>query len=105
MNRWHELFEDNKERLSSTSTAYLFTVAILGFSTIFMTIFKAFTEAIGMAGVLAGMTGVTKATAKWNDSSVEKASMNPDPVEKDPAPAVLMNVGPEAGKIPSKGGT
>ena len=78
--RWREFVEDNKGVGSGTSLAFLFTVAILGFATIFMTLMRAYLEAVSMAGVLAGAAGLTKMTAKWNESTVEKAQFNPTPV-------------------------
>jgi len=91
LNRWREFIEDNKGIGSGTSLAFLFTVAVLGFCTLFMTFFRAYLEAVSMAGVLAGAAGLTKMTAKWNESSVEKASMNPDPAPVLP-PVLTQNI-------------
>lgn len=102
MSRWIELFEDSKSRMSSTSTGFLSTVAVLSFAVIFMTVCRAYMEAVSMAGILAGMTGLTKATGKWNESSVEKAAYNPAPTVAQPAPSLgpttIINTGDKNGK-------
>lgn len=94
--RWREFVEDGKGVGSGTSLAFLFTVSILGSAVVFMTMMQAYMEAVSMAGILAGASGLTKMSAKWNDTSVEKAAYNPAPVEPEPQQGVNINVGAQS---------
>ena len=99
MSRLPELIEDGKGQLSSASLGYLFGLVILAFPIIAMTITGAYSELVGIAGIFAGMAGGTKIMAKVSDTSVERASMNPEPVPLAAlGPATTINVGGQESK-------
>lgn len=93
MSKWTEIIEDKNGKISSAKVAYLIVTAALTWLMIHMEL-KDNTDATIVATVAAMGAGVV-GLGKWNDASVERASMYPPPAPIiAPGPTTVINTNP-----------